>query len=211
MVKGQANNLSATNLRIVLTGSIVLFVILSAVGFWFFRSQLEVFAKDVQKANAAASVSTNDITRLKQLEEQLENDKVSVTRAERIVADSKSYQYQDQIVKDLTAYAKASGVTITNFSFSGQGGDTSASGSTAATSDDGSTAAPAAAAPAGLKTVSTSITVTSPVKYEALLRFIHAIERNLTKMQLTGVSLTRTPASADEVLVNPLTVEVYIR
>lgn len=185
-----------------LIATIVLIVILSGVGFWFFKGWLASYASDVSTKAQQAETSSSDITTLQRLKTQLEQDSVAVNRTKNIVADSKSYEYQNQIVTDLSTYAKNSGITIESYSFDA---GTSAAGAAAPT-------AGATPAPAGLKTTKVSITISNPVKYDTAMRFIHSIELNLTKMQLAGVSLHKdTGASDNFVTLDPLTVEVYIR
>lgn len=199
--------LTPTKLRLVLVGSIALLLVVSILGFWFFRSQLFAYAALVNKDAQDANTSSNDITILQRLEKQLEDDKVAVNRAKNIVADSKSYQYQNQIINDLNAYAKASGVSIASYSFTSDAAAAGASSSTAA----GAQPTQAATTPTGLKSTSVTVSISNPVNYQAIMRFIHSIELNLTKMQLTGVSLAQSETSKDNVTITPLTLEVYIR
>lgn len=194
------NKMTPAKLRLVLVGTIVLLLGLSAAGFWLFNEQLHGYSAEVQKANAAASTSSSDIARLEKLETELEEDKIAVTRAKNIVADSKYYQYQDQIIADITAYAKAAKLQVVSIAFA----------DVAAKPAAGVVATPAAPVPSGLKSISASVTLKNPVDYRNLMRFIHSIELNLTKMQLTGVSLQRDPVTGD-INVNPLTIEVYTR
>lgn len=205
MIEKQMNGLTPTKLRIVLLASMVVLVIAAAIGFWFFKGWLANFAEDVHSKSVAATVSSNDIANLQSLETQLEQDSVAVNRTKNIVADSKFYQYQNQIITDINAYAKSAGITISGYTFSsgGPGGSTTGAATSSAT-------APAVAAPAGVKTTSVSVTVKNPVDYKAVMRFIHAIELNLTKMQLTGISLTKGD-NASSATINPLTLEVYIQ
>lgn len=196
------SSFSAAKLRIVLIATIVLLVAVSAVGFWLFRTQMVNYAVEVNKATAEANASANDVRTLQTLKTKLEEDTVAITRTKNIVASSQFYQYQDQAISDLTRYAKAAGVTVSAYGFDG---DKAA----AATPDPA--AAPVAPGPAGVKTTSVTVTLKSPLNYQALLRFIHAIERNLTKMQLTGISITLSPENPNMVSVNPLTVEIYTR
>lgn len=207
MIEKQMNGLSPTKLRIVLFASMIIFVIAAAIGFWFFKGWLTHFAEDVHSKSVAATVSSNDIANLQNLEAQLERDSVAVNRTKNIVADSKSYQYQNQIITDISAYAKSANITVSNYTFNSGSG---AGGSTTGGASSSSATAPAAAAPAGVKTTSVSITIKNPVDYKAVMRFIHAIELNLTKMQLTGISLTKGDSSSSAT-INPLTLEVYIQ
>lgn len=198
----QLKSLSPTKLRITLIITIVLLILAIGAGFWFFRSGLIAYAESVSKTAAEANVSANDVQNLQKLEAELKDDQVAINRTKSIVADSESYQYQNQIIQDLSRYAKAAGVTITGYVFTTDG----AAG--------GSVAAPVAnngGAPAGLKTTSVSITPKSPVKYTSFMQFIHSIELNLTKMQLTGITLSKSAEGYDMVSVNPLTIEVYTK
>jgi len=204
MSEKKNKGITPTSLRLILSITIVLMVAVSAVGFWFFRNALASYAADVDKAAKEATASSSDIANLQQLQKQLEQDSVAVNRAKNIVADSKSYQYQNQIISDLNTYAKASGVTISGYNFTT---DTPTSGGSAAATP----ASPQPLTPAGLKSTSVSVTVKTPVDYKAIMKFIHSIEINLTKMQLTGISLTRAADNGNQVTTNPLTIEVYIR
>lgn len=204
MIEKQINGLTPTKLRIILFASIVVLIIITAIGFWFFKGWLTTYAEDIHSKTIAATVSSNDIANLQKLEAQLEQDSVAVNRTKNIVADSKFYQYQNQIISDITTYAKAAGVTISSYTFS--------SNSTAGTTSSpaSSTTAPAAPAPPGIKTTSVSLTVKNPVDYKAIMQFIHAMELNLTKMQLIGISLAKGD-SASSATINPLTLEIYIQ
>jgi hypothetical protein len=182
---------------------IVLLLGLCVGGFWFFRSQLVSYAEQVQADNAAAKSSNDDIARLQKMKKDLEDNQVAVTRAKNIVADSQQYQYQDQIINDIQAYAKSSKISITGFVFNSETAKPTAGTSTPT--------AVQPATPVGLKSISVSITVKTPVNYQSVLRFIHSLELNLTKMQLTGVSLTKVADNTTDVNINPLTVEVYTR
>ena len=209
MSSGQSKGISAAKLRIVLAVSIVLILILSAVSFWFFRSQLEGYATEVRKANTEALVSAKDVSKLKELQQELEDSAVAIARAEKIVGDSKFYQYQDQIIADLNAYARTAGIFIESYSFLETGTPGTAAGGAA--TPPPTVAGADGPPPAGLKTTTVSITLKSPINYAALMRFVHAIETNLTKMQLTGISIARVAYGSQDVSTTPLNIEVYTR
>lgn len=206
MLKKSINGLTPTKFRNLLIGGIIAGILLSGVGFWYFRSQLVSYAEQVKTDAVAASVSSNDISRLQQLQRQLKEDEVAVTRAKNIVADSKFYKYQDQIYKDVTAYANSSGVEISSVTFDS---DTTASNGSVPTPAPAAGAVPPVAVPAGLKSSTATISLKSPVKYDAFMKFIHSIELNLTKMQISGISMTKL--QADTIAVNPIALEVYTR
>ena len=194
----KTSKLSATNLQLALMGSMFLLLIVGIGAFILLRAQLETYATQVQIDNGTAEASANDISNLQNTEKTLNDDKVAVARAAKIVADSKFYEYQDQIINDLTAYAKSAGITIQGFDF----GNTLPGAQTAAQPGG-------VVAPAGVKTVSVTVTIKNPVKYENIMRFIHAIEISLTKMQLSGVSMSYDATNG--LSANSLTVRVFTR
>lgn len=208
-VKNFANN--AVRLRLALVIAIVLLVaIASALGF-FGIQYLNSKASDVSKVVYEATNSDKKLQRIQELANQLDSYQDAANRAQQVVAESKSYQYQDVIINDLQAMASKAGVSITNFSFL-----TAEQASTPAAKPAATPAAPTPAAsptPAGPKSTTVDISLSSPVDYQRLLRFIHYIEQNLTKMQISQVSLS-SASDADEknaVSIGTLTIEVYIR
>lgn len=202
--------MTAQKLRMLLLASIIGLVLIAGAVFWLIRGHLMTFAHEVQQSNAEANSSTQNLATLEHLKTQLSQDADTVERTKNIVAESKSYAYQDQIIKDINTYASRSGVSVSGYTFSA---DTGATAGTAVTSTPpaASTQATAGAKTVtGLKSVSVSVNLKSPVKYESVMNFIHSIEQNLTKMQLAGISLTKDPTS-DNVTASALTIEVYTR
>ena len=200
----QINGIDAPKLRIILISSIVLLFVIAAIAFWFFRSQLLTFAEQVQKDNTAASISTSDISKLESIQDELEENEVAVTRAQSIVADSQQYQYQDQIIADITAYAQRAGVVITGYTFPTADGQQT-------TASNGAPATAATPAPAGLKSVQVSIAIKNPVEYKPIMQFVKYIEANLTKMQISEMTLAASAVGSSQVNVGTITVQVYTR
>jgi len=191
--------LTPTNLRIMLSISMFLIIVVAGILASISYTGLRDVAQDVSHTSLDASAGQDNIRALQQIQEKLEQDKDIVERANSIVAESKSYQYQDQILADLNDYAARAGVGITNIDFS----------ATTTTDPGTQPATPALPVPAGVKSTSVSVTLKNPVDYNALLRFLNSIEQNLTKMQISRVNL----ASSDDgsISTEALTIEVYIR
>jgi hypothetical protein len=209
MIEKKLGGLNPVRLRIILLSTIALLIILSAVGFWFFKGWLESYATNVREASQKADVSSSDIANLQRLQATLEEEKVAINRTKSIVADSQSYAYQNQIITDIDAYAKSSGVKISGYAFTADTGSGNPSSPTTTEATPGAESTPT---PAGLKTTSITVTIENPVRYKSIMKFIHSIEASLTKMQLTGVSLSQDASSGgDFVAIEPLTVEVYIK
>ena len=195
--------MTATRLRIILVSSLFVIAILESGIFTFAYGQLSQTAVDASHTAVDASASENNLATLQKIKKILEQEKDVVSRARSIVADSQSYQYQDQIITDLNNFANKNNVSITNVDFSG---------GQAPTASGGQATAPAqATAPTGLKSTSVTVTLKTPVNYDNLLRFVEAIEQNLTKMQISKISLSKGSATGNDITSDALTIEVYIR
>jgi hypothetical protein len=186
--------------KIILMSTIGLMLILTIGIFWFIHEQLNSFSVDVAAGNAAAASTSQDESKLEHLKSELDKSQVAVARTKKIVGDTKLYQYQNQIIDDLSAYANAAGFTIKGFSFvTATPGATTAAPATAAT-----------AAPAGLKSTIATITFPQSMSYLAYMNFLKSVENNLTKMNISGVSMHIDIATGTFV-ADPLTIGVYIK
>lgn len=212
---------NAITMRTIL--AIVLVAILLAMGggFYLTYTSLQKTAEEVSQTQTQAQTSDARVQNLVLLERQLKENSLAFERAQQIVAESKSYQYQNQIITDLTYYANQAHVGITSFTFQ----DTVAAentNSTPATSEattenseassgskDTATATPATPANS-LKSTQVSIQLSEGVVYQDFLHFLHLIEQNLTRMQVADISMSKGEGS-NTVGVQTLTIEVYIR
>lgn len=193
-------DLSATKLRLILSLSLFFTIILGGVGFSIIHSTLDSFAVDVSHKVADAGASRDNVQSLQKIQQTLTNRQAVIQKVDNIVAESKSYQYQDQIITDLNNYASRAGVSITNINFT----------DSQATAPAGSTPAPATPAPSGVKSSSATITLANPVDYLKILRFITYIEQNLTKMQISKINLSKD-TSGKGVTSEAFAIEVYVK
>lgn len=195
--------LTATSLRLALSVSLFVVAILGSIGFYFVHKQLKTVAVGISHTVMDANASQNNVQTLQKIQTELSDKREVVERANSIVADSQSYQYQDQIISDLNNYASRAGIVITNMDFAPTAQGTTTPGVPAAPQ-------PTKPAPSGVKSTSVSVTIKNPVTYTTLLRFIKSIEQNLTKMQISRVSLTKD-AKGGEVSSEAFVIEVYVR
>ncbi len=209
----QRKPLSAYKLMVLLWIALLAVFALAVGGFIFTRSNITKYATEVSAVASEAQSSKDRVKQLKQTEEELAKYTETIDRAANIVAESKSYQYQDQIIRDLTNYATRAGIRINSFTFSDAA---SSAGGTAtpAPAAGGQASAPAAApAPSsGLKSTSVVINLSGDVPYKNLLTFLSLVEQNLTKMQIANISLTKSQDSdSGNVSLQTLNLEVYVR
>ena len=198
--------INASSFRLIMT--VMLFVIAAIIVavVMFSQSKLNELALNVNQISGDAEKSKLGLQSLKNMDKELESKKEIVEKASNIVAQSKQYQYQDQIIKDINAYASSAGLKISNFSFT----DTKVPSTTPGTGTQNSPSAPVANEPEGLKSTYTTITINSPIEYKNLLQFIHSIEKNLTKMQISRINMSRGE-EIDQVNVEPIEIRVYTK
>lgn len=177
------SNMSATKLRAVLSFLIVLLFGLAGAGFYLAQDWLKQFSVSVGQSIVDSSAGGGNLHALEQLQADLQARQDVITKTATIITSTSTYQ--DQAIKDLDTYAKATNITIDRYDFSQTGASTG----------------------------STSITVIlkSPVSYMGLLKFMRAIETNLPKMQISGISLGRIAGDTTIVRADQITVEVYTR
>jgi hypothetical protein len=189
-------------LRKLLIAALVGTIAAAGAGFYFASDFLSKTALETEHVKADAELLTSDLEKLSRLQTEMKDKADIVARAEQIVSDSASFQHQDQVVEDVTAYAKVAGVKISGFSFAGSG---------ASSSSGGGTTAPGAVSIPGVKSIEATVTLQTPIKYTNFLKFLEAIEQNLTKMQVTGVNMT--PAADDPNAINNPSVglSIYVR
>lgn len=209
-------SLTPVKLRIILS---LCLVVLCVVGIGLFTvgyGKLKTFATSVQDVADQAQASQSSVQDLIATKQFLAQNSEAVDRANQLVAESKSYVYQDQIISDLNKYASEAGLSITNITFT--------DATTTAVSSPSSTPPPAAtgtaagapttaAAPAGVKSMTASVTIKNPTSYLSMLNFIHLVEQSLFRMQISqiGISASNDSSSPGQVSSDVLTIEVYVR
>ena len=193
--------LNASIARIIL--SLLLLIILSAmVGLVIFAySFLSKTSEEVGKMQTEAIAVDAKIQSLLASKSQLDRNSDTVKKAKNIVSESKLYQYQNQIIQDLNTYADRAGIPIKAFSFQNEP-------TTSAKTATSSKRTPAS--PAGVKSTFVSIQLGDHIAYTKFLHFLSLIEKNVTRMQLSGVSISRG-ANNHEISIQSLEVKVYTR
>ena len=193
--------LNASIARIIL--SLLLLIILSAmVGLVIFAySFLSKTSEEVGKMQTEAIAVDAKIQSLLASKSQLDHNSDTVKKAKNIVSESKLYQYQNQIIQDLNTYADRVGIPIKAFSFQNEP-------TTSAKTATSSKRTPAS--PAGVKSTFVSIQLGDHIDYTKFLHFLSLIEKNVTRMQLLGVSISRG-ANNHEISIQSLEVKVYTR
>lgn len=210
MKKGKV--ISAVRAEQLFIGVIVLLIAIIIANFALATNLLSSQSKQADRTKIEAEVSNSDIEIIESAGQKLSDDPDAVQRAEALVAESRLYQYQNQIINDLQGYAARSSTKISGYSFSSGADAGSTEAAPAANAAPPAASQPGAtSAPAGLSSTSVSISIDQNVSYINFLKFLKLIENNITRMQITDLSLT--PDSENrKLLINPtLTIKVYTR
>lgn len=187
------NKLDAVRLRLMLIGLVVLLLGGGVGGVWYLQGLLSNQMTETNKIKSAATSSSDNLAKAQALKIYLQTNHSDVEKTEKIVADTTYYQYQNQIVTDITSYAKTAGVTILGFDFPA----VVTNGKTPSTT--------------GLNSIAANITLQNPVPYRNYLIFLKLIEQNLTKMQITDVSITPDKVNPNLISNTTVGIEVFTK
>lgn len=203
-MKQARQGLTAPILRLILSGCLVL-IALSAVGIAYLANdQLQTYTNGIRRTIIDSKGSNQNNDNIDTLERQLKTHKDTVSRAAQIVADSQSYKYQNEIIRDIKAYAEASKVDIASITFIAE---------TTPTNSNQSSTTQKAPSINGVKPTTVAVALAREVSYADALGFIHAIEQNLTKMQISslGLSAPKVGMPSNSVRIDTINLEVYLK
>ncbi len=207
MPRKEKKSFSASSLRNLLAGLIILVAAASLGVFFYARGVITEYAGEVNSAIEQASTSGNDLEELQNLQLELDKYKDISQKAASLVISGQTFEHQNIIISTLTSYANNAGVTITEYGFQ----DSTANAGPQSSGSGGENAANPAPSITGARTIVATVNLATPASYENLLRFIYAIENGPTKMQLSSISLARNIDGGNSVNVETLNIEVYVR
>lgn len=185
--------LTAVGLKRIFIVSMIIMIILLVFGFSWLSSMLESRHTEADHAKIDADIARNNIEQLQYLDGYMADNQEIVERAQSIVSESS--QYQHQVIYDINAYASRSGVEVLGYNFE----DVESQGE-AVSSDV-----------RGTQITNVTVTIANPVAYQDFLRFLTSIEQNLTRMQVTGVSMTPDQSDNNKIINPKIGLEVYLK
>lgn len=110
-------HLSATRLRTALIAALILLG-LGGIGIFMFGYRLlGTVAQESSDANQKVNETSKNLENIIQIQRDLSTNKIAIQRASLIAAESRNYNYQNQIIQDLSTYASKSGIIISDFNF----------------------------------------------------------------------------------------------
>lgn len=215
--------LTPANLRVILSIVLIVLMVIGVVIFWFGLRQIQGVAIETKEAASKAEAGKTKVQVLLNTSANLKKHADAVNRASAIVAESQSYVYQDQIIKDINMYASRAGIKIGDISFS-----SASSGTIGSTAAPSGTATPKAqpgatgtssgtngtSLPAGINMTTANVSISGPIPYINFLKFINLIEKSLFKMSIPSLEISRQSSESggtDTVAIGSLVIEVYVR
>lgn len=196
-MKSNKKTMKATSLRNTLVFLVLLTIVIAASSFYFGRIWLHDYAVSVNHTVANATSSKNDVSSLKKLQADIEQQQAIINKTQALFTDQANYQ--TQVVQDVSRYASQLGLPTPSFSFQSAG----------AASGTGSTSTGQTSTPAAATGNTVTVSLQSPIAYTTLLKFIMAIEQNLPKMQITSINIGRSDST--QVTTDALTIQVFSR
>ncbi|MGE5312971.1 MAG: hypothetical protein ACM3MA_03150 [Acidobacteriota bacterium] len=184
-------SLSARHITWILVVIIVMMIAGIAYGNYELKNRLADQVTTTNNLKAEAMKSDENLSKAKTLELYMQTHKADVERAAALVAQAKTYQYQNQIINDVTSYANSVGIDILSFDFP----DMTQAKQTVP----------------GLNSITVTINLRNPVEYTKLLRFLKLIEQNLTKMQITSINFSPDAEATGMVTSQSIGLEVYVK
>lgn len=187
--------MNSVKVQKILIAIVILLIGGAGASYYFASKFLNDHVTTTDHLKIDAKIGDQRIAQLNTLEGELARQAPNIERTQQIVAQSTQYRYQDQVVSDVHAFAAEAGVKIVGFNFEESATAQGTSGASSIT---------------GARAVNTTVTLETPVKYENFLRFLMAIERNLTKMQISSINMTPAPSSPGQITSTGIVLQVYI-
>ena len=181
---------NATTLRAILITMVLVLTAGLTGGFYYAQNWLNDIAVDIETTSSQLTKEDNAEAQAN-LQNQLNNMQPVELKASGLL--SSSTDYQNSVSTDISKYASSTGIEIDSVSPSQL-----PVGATA-------TNIP------GVQTRYVKVTLKNPIPFNNLVKFIKAIETNIPKMKLTGISLAHSSNMGNSITVDPLTLEVYTK
>lgn len=179
----QKKQFKPQNLRTLLATLFVIVLIGGSVGFYFGITAIRAYAIEVNNRLADADASGKQISSLQALKTQLAQSTSLIEKADQLFATPATYQAQ--VLSDLNRYADSAGLSITNRTFV----DSTETGEHAII-----------------------ITLRQPVSYNSLVNFLHNVEGNLPKLQVSSIALGRPGSGgASSVKTGDIKIDISVR
>lgn len=206
--------INAKSMRIILSLGLIILLLAVGAGFYFTYKKVDDLANQTAIKQTEVDSIDRKIVYLQGLEKRLDEQSENIIKAQKIVAETKDYQYQNQIIDDLSRIASIAGVQIQNYTFqndSATDGSNSPNVTEEADSPDKQAPSNTSQPQASINSTEVGIQLESDIVFTKYLMFISLIERNATRMQISDVSISRSEENPGLINSQEIKIKVYIR
>ena len=204
-----ARTMKPSQLRAALSVSLIALFAGGAALFGLAYTQLQTFGNEVAAKNGEAKASDNSLGNLQATKKFLDSNTALITQTNAFVLKRDLPQFQ--IREDIIHYADLYGLPKVQVGTTAAGTASSTPGAGTATPTAPATTPATGAAPAAGaagKQLGVSVSFAGEVDYANFVKFLYAIEHNLPKMTVDGISLSAPKGG--NVTVAPFTINTYI-
>lgn len=192
-MKNRSFSLKASIFSYILGALMAIVIIGAFVGAYYLNGFLIQKKDEVSKVENDVVANESSIGLAQALEQYIKNNRKDIDLVKKVVSDTKEYQYQDDIINDIVAYAAQTGLKLLSVTF-----PTSTSSSS---SKDKS---------APVKTMQAVIEIDKEFSYDKYINFIYKIEQNISKMKILQISID-LGKEAGSITGSSIKLEVYVK
>lgn len=211
------SSLSASRMRLILIGAVILTFLAQAGLVFLGQSTIDSYGSDVSEAVQLSSANSKTLQDLELVSNTLEKHKDIVEKSSKLtVSNDDVYAYQNQIITEISAYASRAGLTTTGFTFAADVDPAAGGAAPAAATPAAGGAATTPAAPTGVTPVEVTVTFAPGATYDQLYRLLQLFEQSLLRLEVGTLSLSRPSSSAenpetqaDGIGLSTLNIKVY--
>lgn len=185
-------------MNLVLKGSLVVLALATLGGLYFANQKLTTLALHTTQLKADIEVSNEKLKIYESTQAKIDQLSYVKDLAAEILPQNEN---QSAIVAELAEFARRSNLQTNSIEF------ISTDGKSTATSTGAKTVAP----PTGVAIVPVSFAVSGGAKYDDVLTFLHYIEDNRRKMQVTQISLTPDTKNGDLLDNVNLSINLFVK
>lgn len=192
-------SLSASRMRLVLIAAVVVSFLAQAGLVFLGQSAIDSYSADVATAVELSSTNSKTLQDLEVVSNTLKDHKTTVEKSDKLVVDNDDvYEYQNEIIAEITQYAVKSQLLPTGFAFTSAEAPPGAAPAAAAPAAPaaGATTPAAATAPSGVTPVEVSVTFAPGATYEQLYTFLRLLEGSLLRLEVGTLNLSRPATEA---------------
>lgn len=182
----------------ILTASLILLVLMAAVGLYFANKKLTLIAQQTAHLKAQVEVGNYQIATYEKTKSKIDSLDYVEALAAKVLPEE---QEQSLTVAELSEFALRSRLSVAEITFAELS-------TTKTTTKSTGKSTVKTAIPKGVSVIPISIKFRPGSRYDNVLEFLKSVEQNRRKMQVTNISLT--PDEKNRMLLSQVSVDINL-